>query len=362
MSTFFDKLTTSQIDCIFTKSGENLHLNNPSNTGSVDKVPAGRRREVAEMSRSQTRRARERLLDEYPALREVYNLVTAVASWVDLPKVDIYIGVQRADPDLMFWQGSQSGVEEFSDGSEPTHLQGLRYVKRSEVFMYDVGGQEVYGRLYNSELPNSSVFLRQRFNHIVPDQLACVIIVNYELWFDSQPAGDRFRYHKLNGGKLVEGRFEFTLYKTPREGWVKLATRASLFHDVRLKGGELVTQPDFDAHWYRELVAILGEQAHKFDGLAWRRGLQAVPRPLRAMFGDVRVLVTDDDRPRIQLERRKTRLVMVSYPASVSETARPILGASYIDGTLDELDLMLNDAIAWWLTADDEARRKAFGA
>jgi len=228
--------------------------------------------------------------------------------------------------------------------------------------MYDVSGQQVYGRLYGSMLPNSSVFLRQRLNKVVLDRLACVIIVNYELWLDANPSGDPLRYHRLNGGKLVESRFQFTLHKAPREGWSKLATRADINHNVRLKGSNLVTQPDPDAHWYRNLNTIVGEQAHKFEGLVWNRGLQLMSRPLSGVLGDVRVLITDDDRPRIQLERGKTCLDMVSYPASVSETARPILGASYIDGTLDDVDKMLNDAIAWWLAANDEERRKVFDA
>lgn len=318
------------------------------------------------MPRKQSQKSIDRLLKEFPEIRELYAPFSregrkAIYSGVE---VDVRVVVQRADPNLMYWQPDNVGVD------SPAYLvgaEGTRGLREETCYLFDREGNRI-ANWCGERTGLRSGLLSVLFGHdALYKRLGHVVTLSQTFWYeDDSPMADEF------DGTLKRVQAVITVYKRPSdvkskwgmsvEGWAKLAEETDVLHNVKLFGAMLFPRPDLDDIWYRELVTVVLQYAKNFERLVWRRGFgeivdKSTKKGMSGTFGDVKVTsYVMAGRVLIQLERGGVRFTMIGQDV----VDDPRMGFQSVDGTADELAAIVDDAILFWVCADDATRQTCY--
>lgn len=360
------------------------HLNNSSHAGSADKTRAGCPGELAEMSANNTRKSVERLCEEYPAIRRAVDEAQVLATKYGAPlRVRAY--VQRGDASLMYWRpddvrGGGDYMAEFNNPDFPDH-PNLEGIVRTSVHLVlengDSGGTVEWLVNYEDDDPLQELFLgdvfdtsmlaqlvmRRRGMLVAPEDIVPVehvkqiALVTTEEWY---PAGSNQVIGSPRAVTPIQLRLCVVLYKEPRKGWRHLRNATDLFHNVPLHGWRLL--PGFPVHSirFRRLNEKLRELAAHFHQAVWMTGLGHLPdeKPRTCMLSDILVYTYSvADEVRVHLQRESVSILMA---APENPDGHPMRVVS-VEGTLDELTILVEDASARWLVLDAADRVRAIG-
>lgn len=312
------------------------------------------------MSRKQSQKSIERILGEFPEARELYAPFRPGRFSELYPgaELDMHVLVQRADPNLMYWRPDNvSGRGRYLVDDE-RHLYG----KRAEMCVFYGHDEQRVALLGMDTEVLHKLFARDSLYK----RVGSIITMSETLWFDKVPTEEGAWLGALK-------RFEVTLtiYKQPnaaqtmfgeRSGWEALAEETDVYRNVKLYGPLMFPHPDLNASWYRELVVMMSERAKMFERFVWSRGFGKIvddskSRGMSGMFGDITVMsYVLAGRVQVQLERGGIRFTMIAQ----DEVDDPRMAVNSLDGTVDEITALVDDAATFWLMADDATRTSCY--
>lgn len=315
-----------------------------------------------------------RLIAQYPFLEKI---VRAPIDPVSPGAFDsdtiagLTIKVEKADSNLMYRQGKNTGLEKLGDGScsWSMPIEGPRNGQAGKrghfMFAIDHSGKVINELDWKNEKPKEPLFGwhalwgkklgPDHFTECLYDQVKYLVWVTVEAWyefikgFEDTPFGD-----------FIERTMTVTIYSAPEQGFSKLSDEANVFEHLWLDSNVILCGSMRNDHDILYINGMLAELCHQFKTDVYDNGMRDVAdsHPQYRIagsgnFGPVKVLVGEMcGYERIMLEDDFSYITFQIRPGS---TNAYVLG---MQGRLPQLRHLVRTVINDW--NHREGARQAF--
>lgn len=302
------------------------------------------------------------MMNEMPFLIKIRSWASRVGE--DLAALEkTSIRVERADANLMFRIPS----DQDRYGSFIRHIDKPWIGSVKESF-YAVNRDGKPGRV--RDLRNGpGIYVRDLFNRPIRDwngdklswenpfeAIQCIVWVSSTIWRVEEEETDL----SSPTSKPVSVSVDITVFREPKEGWMRLYVDSDPLENVILRGGELWPNSGVVEGFREVAIDRLSRLAIRFDHEVVRQGLWPVIdrsscKGMSGQLGDVKIMTyVVLGGLLIRLERGATGITFRGV-----EDEKSNLGFSSIQGILPDATSIVTDASAWWARMTDEEKSHA---
>lgn len=309
------------------------------------------------MSQSQSKIAK--LMNDMPFLIKIRSWASRVDD--DLAALEkTSIRVERADPNLMFRIPS----DQDRYGSFIRHLEKPWIGALKESF-YAVNRQGAPGKKRDLNHGPGN-YVRDLFNRSIRDWFSSgqdpfetiqyIVWVSSTIWRVEEEETD----FDNPSSKPVSVSVDITVFREPKEGWMRLYVDSDPLENVILRGSGLWPHSGVDEEFREVATDRLSRLAIRFDHEVVRQGLLPVIgrsrcKGMSGQLGDVKIMTyVILGGLLIRLERGATAITFRGV-----EDEKANLGFSSIQGMLPDATSIVTDASAWWARMTDEEKSHA---
>ncbi len=297
-----------------------------------------------------------KFMEQYPFLVKIRSWASRVGE--DLAALEkTSIRVERADANLMFRIPSDQDCY----GSFIRHLDKPWIGSLKESF-YAVNRQGEPGNKRDLKHGPGN-YVRDLFNRPIRDWLSSgqdpfetiqyVVWVSSTIWRVEEEETD----FDNPTSKPVSVSVDITVFREPKEGWMRLYVNSDPLENVILRGSGLWPNSGVDEEFREVANDRLSRLAIRFDHEVVRQGLWPVIdrsrcKGMSGQLGDVKIITyVVLGGLLIRLERGATGITFRGV-----EDEKSNLGFSSIQGMLPDATSIVTDASAWWARMTEEER------
>jgi len=304
-----------------------------------------------------------KLIVQYPFLTQILALpYLPLASKDHLKQVDdLTIKVEKADAQLMYRQGKNTGLEDRRSGSNSWSMpvEGPRNGQAGKRGHYllaiDQDGHIINSINWDDKNSNEPIYAwhvlwgikvgPEHFSDALYDQVKYLVWMTVEAWyefikgFENTPFGD-----------FIDRTMTVTIYTAPEKGFSKLRDEANVYDHLWLDNDVVMRGSMRNDHDILCITGMLAELCHQFKADVYDKGMREIADShpeyriaASGQFGPVEVLVAEMcGYERIQLDTDTCR---ISFQIKPDSNNAYVFG---MQGRLPQLREMVRTVIEYW--------------